>query len=175
MDDLKQNFIDMPRHSWVWNLLRHPLFVSVIATGVFGIVLACIGDYLQHNTWIKQKEIELAKSIQEKVFDKRAADVLEDLFYTIARRRQLLKQILFTQLAMRSAKMTNDKAALNRFYDEGHKYSELSEEIEARSAGLVTTMRIFFDWREHQQIIPAYIEIHELFNQIHNKIPCLSG
>ncbi len=152
-----------------WKFLRHPLFVSVIATGIFGSMIAIIGNHLQHRSWVKQKEIEISKLIQGKVFDKRA-DILEEMFYVIARREQVLIQIFYAQSAILEAKQKNDRNSINRFYDEYHEYSELSEELEARSSAIVTNMRVFFDWRNHQEIIPAYIEIHELFNQMHNKI-----
>jgi hypothetical protein len=155
--------------AWYWKLLRHPLFVSVIATGFFGIIIAFLGDHWQHQTWVKQKEIELTKSIEGRVFHKRA-DILEELFYNIARREQILIQILHSQLTILEANRKNDRSAVNRFYDEYYKYSELSEELEARSSSLVTAMRVFFDWRKHPQIIPAYIKLLDRFNQIHNRI-----
>ena len=154
---------------WFWKLLRHPLFISVIATGFFGIMIAFIGSHLQHRNWHKQTEIESSNLIQGKVFDKRA-DILEEVFYVIPRRSQIFTQIFFAQSAILEAKKKNDRNAIKRFYEEYREYAELNDELEARSGVITTNMRIFFDWRKHQEIIPVFIEIHELFNQMHNKI-----
>ena len=56
----------------VRRFFENKLVVNFISVLIFGIVVAIVGSYLQHQNWIKQQEIAINKVRQEKIFEKRS-------------------------------------------------------------------------------------------------------
>lgn len=136
-------------HKEHWS--RHPLLVSIISVGVFGIVIALLGSYLQHENWKKQEDISRQKTRQEKLFDKRA-EIVRGIFYW----HKLQEQICWDVVR-------------ERYYKRDHMpYWVKLQEIVAEQAALFEEIKIYFGAQE-KEIIGNFAEMDKIWHDIGTK------